>query len=96
MTQDERKLEWTDSSGNVAFTTNTHMQTITMQTITLPRSGKWTAHMFGGYVQFTPNEGQEPNAFHRLMQRLAFGVVWKRDTTTKGRELDNSTHDKRE
>jgi hypothetical protein len=45
--------------------------------------GKWTAYMFDGYVQFTPPKGQEPNAFHRLMQRLAFGVVWKQNATAK-------------
>ena len=47
-----------------------------MATITKP--SEWTAHVCGGWYTFTPPKGQEPNAFHRLMQRLAFGVVWKR------------------
>lgn len=47
-------------------------------TIKQPAPSDWTAHLCGGTCQFTPCKGQEPNAFHRMMQRLAFGVVWKR------------------
>lgn len=36
----------------------------------------WSAHMGG--VTYRPLEGNEPNAFHRLMQRLVLGIRWER------------------
>ena len=41
---------------------------------------EWSASLLGNrsYI-FRPCEGDEPNRFHRFMQRLCFGIVWKRD-----------------
>lgn len=32
------------------------------------------------HVAFIPYKGDEPNWFHRLMQKLLLGVVWKKRT----------------
>jgi len=50
-----------------------------LQTIQLPKSAGWQAKLTpGGYVTFRPTEGNVPCWFHRQMQRLCFGFVWKR------------------
>ncbi len=36
----------------------------------------WTM-TFCENIQYTPEEGKEPNWFHRKMQELCFGVKWK-------------------
>lgn len=66
------KPKWTDYYGNYA----TLHQAPDMAVLSVPKVSKWEARLFDGYVRFRPQEGHEPNAFHRLMQRLAFGVVW--------------------
>lgn len=43
--------------------------------ITLERSS-WQCHCAG--ITYIPPKGAEPNAFHRFMQRLAFGFRWER------------------
>lgn len=51
--------------------------------IETPKPSQWRAILVGdkkGYgVEFRPQTGQEPNAFHRFMQRLCFGVRWVKD-----------------
>jgi hypothetical protein len=37
----------------------------------------WRCHLVPGVVYHLA-EGRQPNAFHRLMQRLWFGVRWER------------------
>lgn len=42
-----------------------------------PEPSEWQATLLPG-LKVRPNKGCEPNAFHRFMQRLAFGIVWTR------------------
>lgn len=44
--------------------------------LVVPERSDWTMHAAG--TQFTPLKGQEPNAFHRMMQRLVLGIRWER------------------
>ncbi|TGQ23895.1 hypothetical protein EN863_064620 [Mesorhizobium sp. M00.F.Ca.ET.220.01.1.1] len=46
-----------------------------------PPPSDWECRLIGGPhgVVFRPAKGCEPNAFHRLMQRLAFGIKWRRN-----------------
>ncbi len=37
----------------------------------------WECRLTGDTL-YTPRKGEEPNWFHRLMQRLAFGFVWRK------------------
>ena len=46
---------------------------------TTPELSDWTAHL--GSLHYTPLAGQEPNAFHRMMQRLVLGIRWERTTS---------------
>lgn len=47
--------------------------------IHVPEKSDWQAHIFGnGDLVFVPTKGSEPNRFHRFMQKLCFGIVWKR------------------
>ena len=44
-----------------------------------PEPSEWECHLFGSGangIVLTPNKGEEPNAFWRLMQYLAFGNRW--------------------
>jgi hypothetical protein len=41
----------------------------------------WTARV--AEIRFTPRKGYEPNAFHRLMQRLILGIRWERNSPNK-------------
>lgn len=41
-----------------------------------PELCDWQAKING--LTYRPYKYQEPNAFHRLMQRLCFGVKWER------------------
>lgn len=49
--------------------------------IKMPERSNWRVEICG--VHYHPVKGQEPNAFHRWMQRLAFGFRWKK---TKGEQ----------
>jgi hypothetical protein len=46
-----------------------------------PPSSDWEATLIAGggwsYV-LRPARGSEPNAFHRFMQRLCFGIKWRK------------------
>ena len=46
----------------------------------IPEQSQWQARLLGGSspVVYIPAKGSEPNAFHRFMQRLCFGVVWEK------------------
>lgn len=46
-------------------------------TFHLPEASKWGCWL-GDTTVWYPPKGEEPNAFHRFMQRLCFGVKWKR------------------
>lgn len=46
-------------------------------TLTTPKPSGWRVHLVNG-VEWHPDEGQVPNAFWRLMQRLMFGFRWER------------------
>lgn len=48
---------------------------------TMQERSEWTMHVAD--IQFTPRKGYEPNAFHRLMQRLILGIRWERNATRK-------------
>jgi hypothetical protein len=41
-----------------------------------PQLSDWRGHICG--VDYIPTKGNEPNRFHRFMQRLAFGIVWRK------------------
>jgi hypothetical protein len=45
--------------------------------IAYPPEFAWRCHLVPGVV-YHLEEGRQPNAFHRLMQRLCFGVRWER------------------
>lgn len=49
-------------------------------TLRIPEKSDWTCHLHraGFNITWTPDRGQEPNAFHRLAQRLLLGVRWVR------------------
>jgi len=38
---------------------------------------KWKCQLTKGTYYFV-EEGKQPNAFHRFMQKLCFGVIWRR------------------
>lgn len=44
--------------------------------LTYDELSDWTAKLGSQY--HTPLAGEEPNAFHRLMQRLVLGIRWER------------------
>lgn len=51
-----------------------------------PKQSDWACCIFGEPGKpystiYRPREGQEPNAFHRYMQNLFFGVTWYREKT---------------
>lgn len=46
-------------------------------TINIPDASEWSVKSNG--IMYRPNKGDEPNAFHRFMQRLAFGFKWTKD-----------------
>jgi hypothetical protein len=52
------------------------MDSIDVQMMKLPEKSDWQAVICG--VTYKPYKGQEPNRFHRWMQRLAFGIKWER------------------
>lgn len=53
-------------------------------TFKIPEASDFEARIAG--ITYRPEKGQEPNAFHRLMLRIFFGIVWKRRATLdKGR-----------
>lgn len=47
-----------------------------------PEPSDWQCHLFGwphGHgLSYRPIKGDEPNWFHRLMQRLILGHVWEK------------------
>lgn len=50
-----------------------------------PKKSDWQCYLFGdadrpgpGSIVFVPNEGNEPNWFHRKMQELCFGIQWRK------------------
>lgn len=45
-------------------------------TIQAPKMSDWQARING--VTFRPFQYQEPNMFHRFMQRICFGIKWER------------------
>ncbi|MCP4853043.1 MAG: hypothetical protein GY903_00940 [Fuerstiella sp.] len=51
--------------------------------ITQPELSEWTCYMFGGAqsdgVAWRPFKGQEPNWFHRWMQKWCFRCTWIKD-----------------
>lgn len=48
---------------------------------TVQERSEWTMHVAD--IQFTPRKGYEPNAFHRIMQRLILGIRWERTSPSK-------------
>lgn len=42
-----------------------------------PKLSKWSVTL-ADHLKLTPLEGREPNAFHRLMQRLILGFKWEK------------------
>lgn len=47
-------------------------------TFRLPPPPIWKATLINGLVWNQPGDKPPPNAFHRFMQRLAFGIKWER------------------
>ncbi len=46
--------------------------------IKVPEYSNWQATIAGNMIVWRPEKGREPNAFHRLMQRLILGIKWER------------------
>jgi hypothetical protein len=46
-------------------------------TISIPPKPAWKCQLING-VYWNVEEGKQPNAFHRLMQRLFFGIKWSK------------------
>lgn len=46
-------------------------------TFSMPKKSKWTVELFGN-TYYNPDEGKEPNWFHRKMQELVFGFKWRK------------------
>jgi hypothetical protein len=46
-------------------------------TIITPPKASWKCELHKG-IFWNCEEGKQPNAFHRFMQRLFFGVKWSR------------------
>jgi hypothetical protein len=46
-----------------------------INSISHTKHSKWKCKINNNF-HFVPQEGQEPNAFHRKMQELAFGIKW--------------------
>lgn len=57
--------------------------------ITYDQLSGWTAKLGSQY--HTPLAGEEPNAFHRLMQRLVLGIRWERTERPVG-GIDKSSN----
>lgn len=51
--------------------------------LNVPQESEWHCVLLGeGHadgVVYRPLKGSEPNAFHRMMHRLAFGFKWIKD-----------------
>ena len=45
----------------------------------IPTPSDWQCELVAG-TTFRPQKGQEPCAFHRLMQRLILGFKWRKVT----------------
>jgi hypothetical protein len=45
--------------------------------ILLPEYSEWQVELMQGTV-LRPLKGREPNAFHRFMQSICFGFVWRK------------------
>jgi hypothetical protein len=52
--------------------------------IVKPEPSEWVCRITRD-LTLHPNKGNEPNWFHRWMQRLAFGFKWERATNGKVR-----------
>lgn len=50
---------------------------VDMRTFSVPERSDWECDIVSGFT-LRPDRGDEPNAFHRLMQRLAFGFRWRK------------------
>ena len=46
--------------------------------LSTPVYSDWECLPFGEGITFRPLAGKEPNWFHRTMQRLVFGVKWRK------------------
>lgn len=46
-------------------------------TFSMPKKSAWTVQLLGN-VFFNPDEGKEPNWFHRKMQEFCFGFKWSK------------------
>jgi hypothetical protein len=61
-----------------------------------PERSEWRCYPFGKQkthnIIYTPIKGQEPNAFHRFMQRLFFGVHWEKDDNDKGNNTSKGSN----
>lgn len=51
-----------------------------VELLQIPEPSEWQCRLLGGAqpVLFIPAKGDEPNAFHRFMQRLCFGIIWEK------------------
>ena len=54
----------------------TDVQMKSQYEIDFPKPSDWQAEISN--CVYVPNEGAEPNRFHRWMHRLAFGIVWSK------------------
>lgn len=48
--------------------------------VAAPKKSEW--YVTCANVRYYPDEGQEPNWFHRKMQGLILGLKWKKDEKT--------------
>ena len=68
-----------DSSQNTtnAFGTEGYISAAHLS-FSIPKKSAWTMNC--GNVYYTPNEGKEPNWFHRKMQELILGFKWRKNS----------------
>lgn len=53
---------------------------------------EWSCRLFdkvGNVIVWTPDKGEEPNFFHRWMQRLCFGFKWTKEKADAGTGIIN-------
>lgn len=71
-TDSDSSQNTTNLSGTEGLTANN------LYTLRFPKRSKWT--MSAANVYYTPDEGKEPNWFHRKMQELILGFKWRKNS----------------
>lgn len=61
-----------------------------------PEHSDWVCYPFGKQDSYNliyrPMKGQEPNAFHRFMQKACFGIHWEKQKNDKDSEAGKGSN----